>query len=140
MTTAAYPNVQDANFSVDRALPNGAATVHSTALDLGAISAAGAFLADAEILVEAPALVVGDLGNGDTMKYHLECDSDAAFGSPRTFASDIITQTGAGGAGAAADTARLRLPSNCERYVRLGITNSGAGDASDKEATISLRF
>lgn len=133
-------NVRDAQLKKTRALPNGASNVVSDAIDLDAITAKGAVLADCELLISAPALVVGDLGDGATMKYDVECDSDSAHGSPRIIAKEVLVQTGAGGAGAAAATKRFRLPSDCERYVRVRATNSAAGDASDKSMTIELLF
>jgi hypothetical protein len=74
------------------------------------------------------------------MKYGVQCDSDSAFGSPKTLALEALVQTGAGGAGAAAATARFRLPTDCERYVRVSAVNSAAGDASDKSVTAELLF
>jgi hypothetical protein len=128
-------NVRDTNLKQTKALPNGAATVYTDAFDLGAASGKQDRLANCELLISAPALVVGDLGNGDTMKYDVQCDDDSAFGSPRTLGLAVITQTGA-----AAATARFRLPTNCERYVRVAATNSAAGDASDKSVTAELLF
>lgn len=119
------------------ALPNGANTVYTAGIDLGAQSGKQDFVANCEFLITAPALVVGDLGNGDTMKYSLQSDNDSAFGSPATFA-DLLTQTGAGGVGAAAATVRFRPPTDCERYWRLRAINSAAGDASDKSGTLEL--
>jgi len=51
----------------------------------------------------------------------------------------VLVQTGAGGAGAAAATARFAIPSDCERYVRVTATNSGTGDASGASMTVNLK-
>ncbi len=131
------PFLKDADLIVTRALPNGAATVSSAAIDLGA---GRKYLQPSiQFMIVAPALVVGDLGNGETMTYVIQTDNDAAFGSPTT-RETVITQTGAGGVGAAAQTAYWKPDTECERYVRVAITNSAAGDASDKTATFQLVF
>lgn len=131
--------VKDASLSVTKALPNGANTIYTDGIDLGHGSK-GDFLANCELLIEAPLLVVGDLANAATMKYSIQHDTDSAFGSAVTLLPDVLTQTGAGGVGAAAATKRVRLPSDVNRYVRVMAVNSGAGDASDKSVTVGLRF
>jgi hypothetical protein len=128
--------ITDGLLKVTKALPNGAATVYSDGLDLGG----GDIVAPFEVKISAPALVVGDLGNADTMKYSLQMDTDPAFGSPTELLDDLIIQTGANGAGAAAATKTVRLPVATERYLRLKVVNSAAGDASDKSATLELLF
>lgn len=133
------PNVKDAELIETKALPNGAASTYTDAFDLG-MGSMGQFAANCELVISAPALVVGDLADAATMKYSVQMDSDSGFGSATTIYPDVITQTGAGGAGAAAATARVRLPTNCERYVRVRATNSASGDASDKSMTVSLVF
>jgi hypothetical protein len=122
-----------------KALPNGAATVSSDGFDLG-VGSKGDVGGNFELQIEAPALVVGDLGNGDTMKYDVYHDTAVGFGTEALLMRDVIVQTGAGGAGAAAATARVRLPVDCNRYVRVKATNSAAGDASDKSMTVRLVF
>lgn len=132
--------VKDANLIETKALPNGAATIYTDGIDLGLVSARGARLADCELLIEAPALVVGDLGDAATMKYDVQHDSTSDFGSVATIATTVLTQTGAGGVGAAAASVRYRFPTHTLRYVRVAATNSAAGDASDKDVTASLVF
>lgn len=133
--------VRDAStaVTVTKALPNGAATVVTDGIDLGHGSK-GDFLARCELQIEAPALVVGDLANGDTMIYDVYHDTAADFGSEALLLDNVITQTGAGGAGAAAQTKQVRFPVDVNRYVRVKATNSGAGDASDKSLTARLVF
>lgn len=132
-------SLKDEELAITLALPNGIATVASDGFDLGH-GTNGDFLANCELLIEAPALVVGDLANGDTVIYDVYHDTDSAFGSETLLMDNVITQTGAGGAGAAAATAQVRLPVDVKRYVRVKASNSGAGDASDKSATIRLVF
>ena len=128
---------KDARLSVTKALPNGAASTNSDGIDLG-VGTAGDFVAGCELLVEAPALVVGDLANAATMTYDVEhSDDDSTY---VTLFDNALVQTGAGGVGAAADSVRRRLPTDVKRYVRVKSTNSGAGDASDKSVNVSLVF
>jgi hypothetical protein len=132
--------LKDKTFIGTKALPNGAATVNSTGFDLGAITSKGGVLAEVELLISLPALTTTELPDTKTMKVDVQCDSDVAFGSPKTLAKTILTQTGAGGAGAAAATVRYRFPTDCERYVRVNATNDGAGDCSGKNLTEELLF
>ena len=124
------------------ALPNGAATTKGAAIEVGC-GTPDDFSTEAEFKITAPALVVGDLGNGDTMKYSLITGDTTDF-TNNNFAilvRDVITQTGAGGAGAAAATAQVRAPiGGVRKYIGLQAVNSGAGDASDKSATLQMLF
>lgn len=129
----------DKSLEVTKALPNGAATVATDGIDLKN-SANGDFLANCELHIEAPALVVGDLANGETMTYDIYHDTASDFSSETLLADNVISQVGADGAGAAAAEARYRFPVDVKRYVRVKATNSGAGDASDKSVTASLKF
>lgn len=128
--------LRDAGLKVTKALPNGAASVTSDAIDTGKTSTSGHQPGEVEYLLSAPALVVGDLANGETMKYDVVTgDSSDLTSSPTTLVTAAITQTGAGGVGAAAATYRFRPPTNAKRYIGFKATNSGAGDASDKSGT-----
>lgn len=133
--------VKDADATMVKtiALPNGAATVSSAGIDLG-ISSKGDCGGNFELQIEAPALAFADLGDAATMKYDVYHDTAVAFGSEALLMRDVIVQTGAGGAGAAAQTVRVRLPNDVNRYVRVKATNSAAGDASDKSMTVRLVF
>ena len=132
--------VKDANFVTTKALPNGAAAVQSSGFDLNLRTARGARLEDYELEIVAPALVTGDLPDTKTMIYDVQMDTVSNFASPTTIAKQVLTQTGAGGVGAAAAACRFRIPSDCEQYIRVQATNSGAGDASDKSMTVQLCF
>ena len=83
--------------------------------------------------------MVGDLGNGDTMKYSIIMDSAQPLdGSSTVLFADCITKTGAGGVGAAAATFRFKLPSNAYCWIGFKAVNSAAGDASDKSGTLEF--
>lgn len=133
------PLLKDNKLTETRALPNGAAAVVGAAIDLGN-STVGDFVARCDVKISAPALVVGDLADAETMKYDLITSVNSDLSSPTTIGLTVITQTGAGGAGAAAATWTGRLPNNVSRYIGLRATNSASGDASDKSATLQLLF
>lgn len=129
----------DAKLAVTRLLPAAAsATVNSLGIDLETGTRSD-FVAPTEILVSAPALSTTIAPDTRTMTYHVQHDTDPAFGTAVTIANSLIVQTGAGGVGAAATTARFKLPSNVKRYIRLQIV-SGASttDASALSATMQL--
>jgi len=132
--------LKDANLAVTKALPNGAAAITSTGIDLGSRTD-NDFVADCELLVEAPLLTTADLPDTETMIYDIIGDDNAAMSSPAVVAAAVLTQTGAGAAGDAAAEVRFRVPSDfAHQYIGVQATNSGAGDASDKDVDASLRF
>lgn len=138
-------NLKDALLKKTRALPASAQTVYSAGIDLGAVSDRGVFAADCEVLITAPALDGYQLDDAQTMKYFLQDSADDS--SYATIMADVLVQTGdydedlsSSGETAAAATVRLRLPSTCRRYIRLGITGSGSDDASGETATMELVF
>ncbi len=131
--------VKDTGTRKTGAAPAGALTSYSTGMDLGN-SARGDLVAGMEILVSAPAQTVGRLPDTQTIAYSLQMDHDSAFGSPTDILGTLITQTGAGGAGAVAATAQVRLPVHCERYLRLKMVKTGAADASAVKGKIEAVF
>lgn len=141
MADRATMRIADANLKETKALGTSDATVTTTGFDLGAIAARGAFLADCELEIQAPILTTTELPNSDTNTYSVETDDNSGFSSAKIIADKVILQTGAGGTGAAAVTERFRLPSNCERYVRVKSVLAGTtGDCSGKSMIVSLLF
>jgi len=135
------PNLRkDAGLINTKALPAGASSVYCAGFDTGARSANGEHMANAELLISAPALAVGELADTETMTYKVQHDTDSAYGTPVTLADAVLVQTGAGGAGAAAATKRFRLPSNVSRYVRVAATNSAALSCAAASMTTELTF
>jgi len=132
-------STKDANLKKTIALPNGAATVATAGIDLQNGSK-GDFVAECELEIVAPALDVGDLPNTETMIYHVYAAASSDFSDETLLYGNVITQTGAGGAGAAAQTKQVRLPVDVDRYLRVKAVNSGAGDASDKSVIAQLVF
>lgn len=133
------PSVRDAALIQTKALPNGAAATAIDGFDLGHGSK-GDFLAQTELLIETPALGATPLPNAKTMTFSIEHDDAANFGTAVVLANQVIVQTGAGGVGDVAKSARFRLPTNVKRYVRVKATGSGAGDASGSAFTVSMVF
>lgn len=132
-------NIKDANLTVSKALSNGAGTVLSAGIDLG-LTAKSDFVAQCELLIEAPAHTTTLLPDTETEKYTVEHDSDPAFGTVSNLDVDALTQTGAGGVGAAAATKRVGLPSDVKRYIRLKAIKTGTGNASTISAKLSVMF
>jgi hypothetical protein len=133
-------NDDDASVKITRALANANETVASTGIDLGN-SAKGDFVAACELEIAAPALTTGELADAKTQKYDVFHDVKSDFSTETKLFEDVIVQTGAGGAGAAAATVALRLPVDVKQFLRVKITGEAAGgDASAKQATIRLRF
>lgn len=130
--------LRDANLKVTKALPGSATNVTSTSIDTGKTTAAGVQPGDVEFLLSAPALTTAMLGDAATMKYDILTSDSADLSNPVAYITTALTQTGAGGAGAAASTFRFRLPSDAKRYVGFKATNSAAGNASTVSATLEL--
>jgi len=128
--------VQDKKLTRSAALPaTGGATVELASIDMGK----GEHYEECELVIEAPALNSTELPDGETVTYRVQHSADDAAWS--ILYGSVIVQTGASGSGADAAEDRVRLPSNCGRYVRVQAeTSSTAGDCSGKSATESLRF
>jgi hypothetical protein len=120
------------------ALPAAAGSTSTAGIDLEE-GTRGDFLANCEFLLTAPALTTTQLPDTKTMTYKLEHDTDSAFGTATTIAASVITQTGAGGAGAAGSTFRFRAATTVKRYVRATATGGAAiGDCSAASMTLEL--
>jgi hypothetical protein len=133
--------LKDNQLVLSKALSNGAGSTVTDGVDLGHNAAAlGRNLADFELLIESPALTTTELPDTETYSYSIETDDNAAFGSAKVLHANVMVQTGAGGAGAAAKSERVRLPSNVERHVRVRGTKTGTGDASAKTFSASFMF
>ena len=131
--------ITDAELKVTRALPTGASAVTATGIDLGH-GTSGRNVADYEFLLTVPSLAVGQLANTSTMTYAIVTSANSDMSSPTVLNSAAVVQTGSGGAGAAGNTLRFRLPTNCQRYVSVRATNSAAADASAASYSLELKF
>src|SRR5262245_14859412 len=121
--------LKDAGLKGTLALPNGAANTSGAAIDLG-LSAFGDFLANCEFILSAPALNTTQQPDAKTMKYDIIHSDNSDLSSPSTLYPTVVTQTGAGGAGAAATTFTFRVPVDSKRYVGVKATGSASGDSS----------
>lgn len=113
-------NLDDVLLKISTALPQSGAAASSAYIDT-MNSSTGDFLAEGDISVDAPALTTTELPDTKTVTYTIEHDTDSAFGTTSTLFT-IGTQTGAGGAGAAAANYRARLKEGVKRYVRATAT------------------
>ncbi len=132
-------NIQDALLNPAAfALPSSASSsTNSTAVDLGT----GNHKPEAiELELSVPALSSTIVPDTRTVTYIIESSSAANFATiDQTLMAEV--QTGASGAGVSAFLKRVRLPSNCARYVRFRVqfgasTTTGAAVS----ATPTVRF
>lgn len=129
--------VRDAALYAADALPSSATTKNGTGIDLGAaLSSRGARLEPCELLLSAPALNTANLPDTVTAIYSIQAGADnSTFATP--IATSCITQTG--NTGAAAASKRIKLPSDCPRYIRASvITATNAGNCAAKSMTLEL--
>lgn len=134
------PSLGDAALKVTKALPSGASSVTTATFIPLDNSANGDFVALAELLIELPAQATGVLGDATTIIVDVLQSASADGSNPVTIAKQVLTQTGAGGAGSAAVSTRFRLPTNITGYVGAKATKSASGDASGSNMTVSLKF
>ncbi len=136
------PLVVDALLKQTAALPDGAASTSTAAIDLEKTSR-GDFtghIKAPDLIIEAPVLNTTQQPNAKTLIYKVEQDTDPAFGTVETLYAAVITQTGAGGTGAAAASKRVALPVDVKRYVRVTATGSASGNASAASMVAYLAF
>ena len=130
--------LKDAQLSVSRALPNGAASVTSTAIDTKKTTAQGAQPGDVEFRINAPAMNTTEMPDAKTMIYDVIMSDNSDLSSPTTLYDNLITQTGAGGVGCAAKPQKFRLPTDAKRYIGFTATGSAAGNSTTATATIEI--
>jgi hypothetical protein len=129
--------VADAHLRVSFNLPNGATSTTSAGINLE-LTHRSDFVAEHEVELAAPALSAAELPDNQTMSYAVEHDGSANFSTATVLIPRVAVQTGTGGAGAAAQTVRFKLPNHVKRHVRVRATNSGTGNASSKQATVRI--
>ena len=135
--------LKDANVKLTRALPaSTAAMTTASSIDTGKASSLGHQGGEHEYLLSAPLVTTAQLPDSKTFTYDIIHSDNSDLSSPVTLISALITQTGAGGAGAAAATKKFRLPSDAKRYIGFKVTASasGTGDASAATATLEGQF
>lgn len=127
---------RDGQLKVTAALPNGAANITSTSIDLTETSAGD--LVAGELLLSAPAMNTTQMPDAKTMTYDLLSSVNADLSSPTTLVAGAIVQTGAGGVGCAAATFRYRPATTVKRYVGFKATGSAAGNSTTANGTLEL--
>ena len=127
----------DATYNeTDVALPTADGTSYSTTIDLEITGYKGE---NYELEITVPDLTVGNLPNSETLTVSVVAGTAT---DPTTVIADAVAvYTGAGGVGAPGSTTRFRLPSDCDRYIRVGFSGSAsAGDMTAVDAVVGLRF
>ena len=132
-------NIQDAAVSpIAFVLPAAASTsTNSTTLDLGA----GNYQPDnLELELSVPALSTTIAPDTRTVTLIIETCLATNFSTiDQTLYSEAFA--GAGGAGIGAKVKRVRVPSNCARYIRAKVTfGASTTDGSAVSATFTVRF
>lgn len=131
--------LKDALLKNTRALPGAASTtVDGAAIDLSH-GDKGDFVAQAELKISAPAVTTTIAPDTRTLTYSAIHSDNADLSAPAIIHQSVIVQTGAGGTGAAAAEAVVRLPVDVKRFVGVRIV-SGASitDGSALSATAEL--
>ena len=128
----------DKSLQQTKALPNGAATISSDGFQIHDGPIGGSFQANVEFVVTIPALTVTELADTQTITYTIEHDDASNFGSAAAISTSVV-QTGAGGAGAAATSLRLRPNTAVKKYVRAKAVKTGASNASTSSLTFEVR-
>jgi hypothetical protein len=123
------------------ALPSSASSsTNSAAIDLGTAAGGNERPDNLELELSVPALNSTIVPDTRTVTYVIETCAATNFSSiDQTLLSEV--QTGAGGAGVGAFLKRVRLPSNCARYVRFKITfGASTTTGAAVSATGTVRF
>ena len=130
-------NIVDSDLNeTNVSLPTADGTSYSSDIDLGADEFKGE---NYELFISIPSLTATHLPNADTLTVNICAGASAS--PTAVILGSVLVMTGAGGTGAAAKSARVRLPSDCSRYVRVQfIAAGGTGDMSAVDAEVGLRF
>ncbi len=131
--------LKDTQLKGTRALPSAASTtVDGATIDTGASTRAD-FVAPCEFLLTVPALNTTQLPDTKTVTYSVLESANSDMSSPTVKYTGVLTQTGAGSAGAAGATFKFRTEVNPSRYVGVrAVTGSGTGDCSAASATLEM--
>ena len=122
------------------AAPVNTTPVYTGVIDLGFAlpNIKDARLADFALHAVAPVHATASLGDAATMTVDI---CAAATATPTAIIMGaVIVQTGAGGAGAAADEVKLKLPTDCARYIRAKVTASTTDAQATGNYELSLVF
>ncbi|NDD52889.1 hypothetical protein EBZ39_03245 [bacterium] len=128
-------SVKDAELIKVKALPAAAASNNTDSIDLGQLTQEETYF-EVELSVPAtPALV-----DTKTITFTFQDSADNSSFAAITGLSTLVL-TGAGGAGAAAATRRVRLPAAARRYLRVSAAvETGGGSNVAVSYTLALVF
>ena len=135
--------LRDATHVEADALPTADGTAYSTGIDLNALTAKGARLADIELELSIPDLTTTHLPDADTLTFSLLGDTALPIdGSSVVVFANILEMLGAGGAGDGPERVRVKIPSDFSyRYLGVkAVAAGGTGDISAVDMTTQLRF
>jgi hypothetical protein len=131
--------LKDDLLKVTKALPAGAASTTSDAIDTGKGSRDD-HAAHAELLLTYPDLTLVQLPNTKTMTYQILGSDNADLSSPSITAT-LVTQTGLTGTDPCpGGTVRYRPPSNGPRYWGAKATGVATADGSGSSMTLQMVF
>ena len=127
--------LKDAELIVTTALPAAAASNSSDSIDLGQTTQEETYN---EVLLSVPATPA--LVDDKTITFTFEDSADNSSFAAVTGLSTLVT-TGAGGAGAAATSRRVRLPAGTRRYLRVtAAVLTAGGNNTGVSYTLALVF
>ena len=140
------PYLTDASLSVTGALPASAGATYTSSVDTGD-SAYSDTVQVMEWEIDAPALNSTQLPNAATASYAVVMSASSNLSSPVLIYDNVIVQTGASSSGAAAATARFRLPfqpggqNAALQYLGVRVTTGNTpGNCSAASVTLLPRF
>jgi hypothetical protein len=126
--------IADYQFTVTRALPTADGTVTSSDMDFGTNTV---FPENVELEISIPALTSTILPSADTLTITVQGGASA---TPSTSLNIVKVITGTGST-IAAQTWRVKLPSDTPQYVNVKfVLAGGTGDGSGVSATIKALF
>ena len=131
--------MRDAGLQASISLPVGATPVVSNALDIGPVSSFGSYAPsiNGEFLLEAPALTVAQLPNGESVAYDVVTSVNPDLSSPVIVSGSAVVQLGAGGVGAVGNSVRVRPTSDVLRYFGFQARGTSGVAASGVKATLT---
>jgi hypothetical protein len=127
--------LNDAELIKSKALPAAAASASTNSIDLGQLTQEETYF---EVLLTVPATPA--LVDTKTITFTFEDSANDSSFAAITGLSTLVT-TGAGGAGAAATSRRVRLPATARRYIRAtAAVETGGGSNIAVSFTLALVF
>ena len=126
------------------ALSTASASVYTTGIDTGNYTVGpgenGDVLFEGEFLISGPVLNTTQLPDTRTITYNVQASTESTFASPTYIYKTVLLQTGASSAGAAAATARFRLPTNCPEFIRVEAASGASVGASATTSSFTLKI